>query len=171
MNCKFCAKHINFEFRKISDDLYSIIDLSDYEFKEMLDVSGLITLKIKTPAKETFELLIPAGNSQIFSAENKGLICLQDGIYCVEVTSCGVPIKKNIGFFPKMEGDINNLIVTTVDKATFKELRQDFEIMKILYEYGDTTSGERIYRDLQDLLKGCRSPGACMGKVQGHMRK
>lgn len=164
-DCKFCAKHINFEFRKISDDLYSIIDLSDYEFKEMLDVSGLIILKIKTPAKETFELMMLAGNSQIFSAENKGLICLQDGIYCIQVTSCGVTIKKNIGFFPKMEGDINNLIVTTGDKATFKELRQDFEIMKTLYQYGDTTSADRIYRDIQDMLKGCRSGTSCVGKV------
>lgn len=162
-NCKFCAKHINFEFRKISDDLYTIIDLSDYEFKNIFNVSGPITLKIKTPARETFNLVIPAGNSQIFSAENKGLICLQDGIYCIEVESCGVPIKKNIGFFPKMEGDINNLIVTTGDKEKFKELREDFEIMKILYEYGDTTSAERIYGDLQDMLKGCRSSGKCVG--------
>lgn len=163
MNCSFCAKHINFEFRKISDDLYSIIDLSDYEFKEISDVSGTITLKIKTPAKENFTLLMPAGNAQMFSAENKGLICLQDGIYCIEVESCGVPIKKNIGFFPKMEGDINNLIVKTKDKESFKSLREDFEIMKILYEYGDTTSAIRIYGDLQDMLKGCRSPGKCVG--------
>lgn len=165
MACKFCAKHINFEFRKISDDLYTIIDLSDYEFRDIKDMSGLIELKINTPAKETFNLLMPAGNSQIFSIKNKNLVCLQDGIYCIEVVSCGVTVKKNIGFYPKLEGDIDNLIVTTRDKKTFMDIKGDFQIMKTLNEYGDTTNAERIYGDIQDMLKGCRSSGRCVGEV------
>ena len=163
MNPKYCAKHINFELRKISDDLYSIIDLSDYEFQDIKDLSGIISIKIKTPSKETFELLMPVGSSQIFSAKNKSIVCPQDGIYCIELESCGAVLKKNIGFYPKMQGDINNLIVTTRDKKIFKQLKDDFEIMNILNEYGDTTSAERIYGDIQDMLKGCRSSGKCMG--------
>ena len=78
--CKFCIKHLNVEFRKITDDLYSIIDLCEYEYNDIDDLQNhIITFKIDTPTNETIEVMVPAGRSQIFSLKGKNIIPFVDG--------------------------------------------------------------------------------------------
>lgn len=165
-NCKFCIKKLNVEFRKISDDLYSIIDLSEYEFNDIAELQDHpVTYKIDTPSKETFEVMVPAGRSQIFSVKNKKVLPLLDGRYCVSIESCGGIVKKNIGYYPNMECDIDNVVVSSTNPVEAMTLYNDFKMMKILDEYGNSSTADKIYGDLSDMLKGCRSGKKCMGSV------
>ena len=170
VGCKFCIKKVNVEIKKISDDLYSIIDLSEYEFNDINDLQNeAITFKIETPSKETFEVMVPAGRSQIFSVKNKKVLPLLDGKYCISLVSCGGLIKKNLGYYPNMECEIDNVIVTSKDKEEAMTLYNDFKMMKILDEYGDSSTASKIYGDISDMLKGCRSGKKCMGQVHSRV--
>lgn len=169
-DCSFCIKKVNVEIKKISDDLYSIIDLSEYEFNDIADLQkDTVTFKIDTPSNESFEVMVPAGRSQIFSVKNKKVLPLLDGKYCVSLVSCGGNVKKNIGYYPNMECDINNVIVTSKYKREAMTLYNDFKMMKILDEYGDSSTAAKIYGDISDMLKGCRTGKKCMGQVHSRM--
>ena len=154
MNVSYCIKHFNIEFRKISDDQYIIIDLSEYTFIDINNLEGKTnTIKIKTPGKEEFEVIIPAGGSKIFSLLDKDIVDMQDGKYCIEVQSCGSIIKKNLGYYPKIKCKIIDLLLRTNDKEKYMSYLSKLEVVKTLNEYGDTENAERIYEDIEDLLR------------------
>lgn len=156
---KFCIKKLNVEFRKISEDQYSIIDLSEYDYNDIEDVySGINQFNIKTPTNEDFTVLVPAGRSQIFSIKSLRLLPLHDGQYCITTESCGAQIKKLVGYYPVMREKIDGLVVTTKDKKYIHLLFEEFKMMQILDEHGDKKSAERIYQDIRDMLEKC-GPG------------
>ena len=91
---KFCVKKLNVEFRKISDDVYSVIDLSEYDFNDIQDVlTSVIEIKIKTPGEQEFSLLMPGGAATQFSLKSKEIFAMEDGQYCITTESCGGHVK------------------------------------------------------------------------------
>ena len=117
MNDKFCIRRLNVGFKKISDDQYSVIDFSEYDFNNIDDLLiETIEIKVETPSNEVFSILLPAGRSQIFSVKAKNVIPLVDGKYCISAESCGGIVRKNVGYYPVMKSKIDSLILTTKDK-------------------------------------------------------
>ena len=159
MNVSFCIKHLNIEFKKVSDDQYVIIDLSEYTFLDINNLEGKSnTIKITTPGKEVFEVNVPAGGSKMFSLLDKDVVDMQDGKYCIEVSSCGPVIKKNFGYYPKIKCKIVDLLLRTNETEKYMSYLSQLEVIKTLNEYGDTENAERVYEDLEDLLR-CGNKG------------
>jgi|SRR5690606_5594821 len=153
---KYCIKKLNVEFRKISEDQYSIIDLSEYDYNDINDVySGINEIKVKTPLNEDFTVFVPSGRSQIFSCKGLNILPLHDGQYCITTESCGAPIKRLVGFYPVMRDKIDGLVMTTKDPKYIHLLFEQFKMMQILDEHDDKKSAERIYQDIRDLLAKC----------------
>lgn len=164
MNVSFCIKHLNFEFRKVSDDQYVIIDLSEYTFLDITKMEGKSnTVKVTTPGKEKFEVIVPPGGSKMFSLLDKDVVDMQDGRYCIEVESCGKPIKKNLGYYPKIKCKIQDLLIRTNEEEKYISYLSQLEVIKALNEHGDTDNAERIYEDLEDLLR-CGDDGSRYSK-------
>ena len=164
---KFCIRRLNVEFRKISEDLYSVIDLSEYDYSNFEDVlTGTVMIEIETPSNEGFSVLIPAGRSQIFSCKNSKILPLHDGQYCVSTKSCGAPIKKMVGYYPNLKEKLDGLVMTTKDKKYIHYLFVEYNLMKILDEHDNKKDAARIYQDISDMLEACSSGGGRMAPVR-----
>jgi hypothetical protein len=159
---KFCVKKLNVDFRKISDDVYSVRDLSEYDFNDIQDVlTSAIEIKIKTPGDEEFSLLMPGGGATQFSLKNKKLFAMEDGQYCVTTESCGGPVKKLVGYYPNIKEKIDGLILTTKDKQYIKLIFEQYKIMQVLDEYDNKKDAGRIYQDITDMLEKCMAGQHC----------
>lgn len=159
---KFCIKKLNVEFKKISEDLYSIIDLSEYDYDNINDVLGFsVEIKISTPSEEEFLIMMNCGSGSMFSLKDKKLFAIEDGQYCISTKSCGASIKKLVGYYPNIKEKIDGLIMTTDDKKYMKLIFEQFQIMKVLDEHDNKKDAKRIYEDISDLLEKCRPGEKC----------
>lgn len=154
-NCSCIRGNYNFYAREVDKNGFRYQDLSDWMDEPGYTIPTTYSVTITPPAtRNSVTLNLTVGGTNYITKEQLG--SLKDGIYCFEVTSCGISYKRSIGLFPEMRCCIRQLYATENDPSKAQEVDNYLERASINIEFNNIQLAEKnlkIARRLLDNLK------------------
>jgi hypothetical protein len=155
-NCS-CIKNENqaFDFVVTYYDCKGLVfsDISNWMVDDGYKVPEEFNIEITLPSGSTVNKLVrPLTSTIILSSELSGSKCLQDGIYCFKVTSCGIPYSRVKAVVCSLKCKLNNLIAKSDDTGLINEISNDIEGIKVSADMGLELQAKDLYSKVEKRL-------------------